>query len=172
MIENELLFLGLLMKRPMHGYDIKRQIHEELEPVTGLKIKSIYYPLRKLEEAGLIKQKWAKEGNRPEKIDYYITAKGKKRFDDLITKSLMSVERPFFHINLSLYFLIYVEKQEAIKRLRMRVLRLRKVCRHLESSFTALRNQSAHVTSIVQHDLDLCRSELDSISRLILRLSD
>lgn len=155
----------------MHGYDIKRQIQHELEPVIGLQIKSIYYPLRKLEKAGLIKQKLAKEGNRPEKINYHITGKGKKRFDDLISKSLMSVERPFFHINLSLYFLIYVEKQEAIKRLKMRVVRLRKVCRHLENSFPALRNQSQHVTSIIQHDLDLCRSEMDSISRLIATLS-
>ena len=49
MIEHEMLFLGLLMDGPKHGYEIKRRIEEELFPFIGLKIKSIYYPLKKME---------------------------------------------------------------------------------------------------------------------------
>ena len=43
MIENELLFLGLLVEGPKHGYEIKLQLEEDLGPNVGLQIKSIYY---------------------------------------------------------------------------------------------------------------------------------
>ncbi len=39
MIENELLFLGLLAEGPKHAYEIKRQIEEDLAPNIGLRIK-------------------------------------------------------------------------------------------------------------------------------------
>jgi DNA-binding PadR family transcriptional regulator len=32
MIENEMLFLGLLLDGPKHGYEIKRKIEEEFFP--------------------------------------------------------------------------------------------------------------------------------------------
>ena len=52
MIENEFLFLGLLAEGPKHGYEIKRQLEEDLSPNIGLQIKSIYYPLQKMETTG------------------------------------------------------------------------------------------------------------------------
>ena len=70
MIENELLFLGLLSDGPKHGYEIKRQIEEDLEPNIGLKIKSIYYPLKKMEEIGLIEKEVGRQGRWPEKYVY------------------------------------------------------------------------------------------------------
>ena len=167
MIEHELLFLGLLMECPKHGYDIKRQIQDELLPMIGLEIKSIYYPLKKMEKLGLIKKDFARQGNRPEKINYSITPKGRKRFDELISSSLMSVERPFFSMNLSLYFLGFVDKKEAQKKLKTRIVLLRKVCHHLEELLHNVKSSPNHVASIFQHDLDLCQSEIESISRLI-----
>ena len=50
MIEHELLFLGLLKEGPKHGYEIKKMIEEDLSQFIGLKIKSIYYPLKKMEK--------------------------------------------------------------------------------------------------------------------------
>src|SRR5437870_5811148 len=105
MIEHELLFLGLLAEGPKHGYEIKRQIEEELAPNIGLKIKSIYYPLKKMEETGLIEKQTGRQGKWPEKYIYRITAKGQKKFDVLMEDSFISIERPFFQMDLSLYFL-------------------------------------------------------------------
>lgn len=167
MIEHELLFLGLLMERPKHGYDIKRQIHDELVPFIGLEIKSIYYPLKKMEEEGLIKKESGREGNWPEKTVYSITAKGRKKFDELITKSFLSVERPFFQMDLSLYFLGYVDKEIAKRRLKTRIVLLKKVRKHLIGSKEKLKNSAQHLPHIIQHDLDLCDAEILSVTRLI-----
>ena len=114
MIENEFLFLGLLVEGPKHGYEIKLQIEEDLGPNIGLKIKSIYYPLQKMESSGLIEKEMARrEGRFPEKYVYRITLKGRKKFEELIEHSFLSVERPFFSIDLAFYFLPLVDKTMA-----------------------------------------------------------
>ena len=105
MIEQEMLFLGLLMDGPKHGYEIKRKIADELYPLIGLKIKSVYYPLQRMEALGLIAKDVGREGKFPEKFIYRITSKGRKRFEQLINQSFIAIERPFFNIDLSLYFL-------------------------------------------------------------------
>jgi DNA-binding PadR family transcriptional regulator len=167
MIEHEILFLGLLMERPKHGYDIKRQIEDELVPFIGLEIKSIYYPLKKMEETGLIKKEVGREGNWPEKFIYSITPKGKKKFEQLIAKSFLSVDRPFFQMDLSLYFLQYVDKNVARRRLKGRLVLLKKIRKHLADSRGKLSANTQYLLCIIQHDLDLCDAEIQSISRLI-----
>lgn len=168
MIEHEMLFLGLLVDGPKHGYEIKRKIEEELYPLVGLKVKSIYYPLRKMERLGLIEKDVGREGKFPEKYIYRITPKGRKIFDHLITDSFLSIERPFFNIDLSLYFLQYVDRQIARRKLRGRIMFLRRVKREVEK-FLAKEPQPqfAHLAIILEHDRDMVEAEIKSFSRLI-----
>lgn len=167
MIEHELLFLGLLKEGPKHGYEIKRLIDVELFPFVGLKIKSIYYPLKKMEKLGLIKKDIGREGKWPEKYVYSLTAKGEKIFDHLITDSFISIERPYFNIDLALYFLQYVDKNIAIRQLRGRVLFLRRIKRELLEVRGGIKKTQEHLEIILDHDLDLVEAEINSITRLI-----
>ncbi len=167
MIENELLFLGLLKDGPKHGYEIKRLIEEEMLPFVGLKIKSIYYPLKKMEELGLISKDVGREGRWPEKYVYSLTSKGEKIFDHLVTESFMSIERPFFNIDLALYFLQYVDQAIAKKRLRGRVIYLRRIRRELEKLLKNVSSEKKHLEIILEHDLDLVNAEICSITKLI-----
>ncbi len=167
MIEHELLFLGLLKDGPKHGYEIKRLIEEELFPFVGLKIKSIYYPLKKMEKLGLIKKDVGREGKWPEKYVYSLTPKGDKIFDHLITESFLSIERPYFNIDLSLYFLPYVEKKIAKRQLRGRILFLRRIRRDLQGLQKTMKTSQKHVNVILDHDLDLVEAEIRSIGRLM-----
>lgn len=162
-----MLFLGLLQDGPKHGYEIKRKIEEELFPFVGLKIKSIYYPLRKMEKLGLIHKDVGREGKWPEKFIYRITPKGKKIFDHLITESFLSIERPFFNIDLSLYFLPYVNKKIAKSRLRTRVRFLRRIQRDLKNLIGNTNFMAPHLKIILEHDLDLVTAEIKSITSLI-----
>ena len=166
MIEHELLFLGLLKDGPKHGYDIKKIIEEELFPLVGLKIKSIYYPLKQMEKLGLIKKDVGREGKWPEKYSYSLTSKGEKIFDHMITESFLSIERPYFNIDLSLYFLQYVDKKIARRQLRGRVMYLKRIERNLEALKGNLKAANKHLQIILQHDLDLVAAEIKSIIRL------
>lgn len=165
MIEHELLFLGLLMEGPKHGYEIKRLIEDELLPFIGLNIKSIYYPLKKMEKLGLIHKDIGREGKWPEKFVYSITSKGEKIFHHLVNESFLSIERPYFNVDLALYFLPYVEKKIAQRRLRARVIFLNRIKRDLE----VLKGKTVpkHLMIILEHELDLVSAEIKSISRLI-----
>ncbi len=170
MIENELLFLGLLAEGPKHGYDIKRHIEEELGPNIGIKVKSIYYPLKKLEAASLIEKEVARQGLWPEKYVYRITAKGKKRFDELIGESFVSIERPFFQMDLSLYFLHLTDKANAKRRLKARYALLKRVARELTNLKEKSLPKSKPAFLILQHDLDLVEAEIASTDKLIHQL--
>lgn len=172
MIEHEMLFLGLLMDGPKHGYEIKRKIEEELFPFVGLKVKSIYYPLKKMERLKLVDKDVGREGKWPEKFVYSITPKGRKIFDHLITESFMSIERPFFNIDLSLYFLQYVDKKIAQRKLKGRVIFLKRIQRELQKLIQTIPSASPHIPIILEHDLDLVNAEIKSISRLIETLGN
>ena len=169
MIENEFLFLGLLAQGPKHGYEIKLQLEEVLAPNIGLQIKSIYYPLQKMEISGLIeKEIGRREGRFPEKYVYRITPKGRKKFDELIEHSLLSVERPFFQIDLAFYFLPLVDKNMAKRRLKVRFTLLKKVKKQL----TILQSGATTkiLSLILQHDLDLVEAEINSTQKIIEQL--
>ena len=171
MIEHELLFLGLLKEGPKHGYEIKRTIEEELFPFVGLKIKSIYYPLKKMEKLGLIKKDVGREGKWPEKYVYSLTKKGEKIFDHLITESFLSIERPYFNIDLSLYFLQYVDDRLAKRQLRGRVIFLRRIKRELGELLKNTKSRQSHLKIILEHDMDLVDAEIKSIDKLTKILS-
>lgn len=166
MIEHELLFLGLLKDGPKHGYEIKRLIEEELFPFVGLKIKSIYYPLKTMEKLGLVRKDVGREGRWPEKYVYSLTSKGEKIFDHLITESFLSIERPYFNIDLSLYFLQYVDKKIAKRQLRGRGLFLKRIIRNLQAVLKSTPASKKHLHIILEHDIDLVEAEIKSIARL------
>ncbi len=163
-----MLFLGLLMDGPKHGYEIKRKVDEELFPFVGLKVKSIYYPLKKMEKLGLIKKDVGREGRWPEKFIYSITQKGERIFYHLVTESFLSIERPFFNIDLSLYFLQYVDHKIATRKLKGRSIFLRRIKRNiaalLEKDFS---KTTKHLRIILEHDLDLVEAEIKSTIRLM-----
>jgi len=165
-IEHEMLFLGLLMEGPKHGYEIKRCIEEEIFPFVGLKIKSIYYPLKKMETLGLVSKDVGREGKWPEKFVYSITSKGKEIFQHLVTDNFLSIERPYFSIDLSLYFLPYVDQKLAHRRLRARVIFLNRIKRGLEDLKKKM-TEGSHLPIILEHEHDLVSAEIRSISRLI-----
>lgn len=169
MIENELLFLGLLAQGPKHGYEIKLQLEEDLGPHVGLQIKSIYYPLQKMESAGLIeKEMGRREGRFPEKYVYRITPKGRKKFDALIEHSFLSIERPFFQIDLAFYFLPLVDKSMAKRRLKARFTLLKKVRKELTLLQSAAKTKI--LSLILQHDLALVEAEINSTQKIVSEL--
>ncbi len=96
MIEQELLLLGLLKESPKHGYDIKIKIKGILSLFAGLDLKSIYYPLKILENKGLVAKRASKPGRRPQRFVYALTRKGENRFNELLSKSFLNFKRPQF----------------------------------------------------------------------------
>lgn len=168
MIEHELLLLGLLKEGPKHGYDIKIRIKEILSLFAGINLKSIYYPLRILEKNGLIKKKISRQGRRPKRFVYELTANGEGKFLELLTRSFLDCKRPEFNLDLSLYFLGYIKPEIAIRRMRGRLQILRRISKGLKKLSFTLKNQHKNsLLSIVEHNLEMIDTEVKFLKKLI-----
>ena len=165
--EQELLILGLLKDKPRHGYEIKKQIKEVISTFAVLEVESIYYTLALLEKKGFVKKAVSSGGTRPEKFVYSLTPKGEERFRSLLTKSLVTAERPNFSIDIALYFLPYLPPEVAQHRLKGRARILSKIEKALEELSGQLKVKSSfHLQSIVEHNLDLLQAEKNFIQKV------
>src|SRR5690348_12224919 len=70
-----LAVLGLLRERPMHPYEMQRQLHlRHTDQLMGLKRGSLYHAIRELEQAGFIEPvETSREGRWPERTVYRAT---------------------------------------------------------------------------------------------------
>ncbi len=79
-----LVIMGLLMKGPSHGYDLKQTLERELNPFFEVSSAPIYYTLKKLKQEGLV-TKWSTvSGRRPQKYVYSLTARGQEEIKGLL----------------------------------------------------------------------------------------
>ena len=171
MIDQELILLGLLRQGPKHGYEIKLKVRKILTLFAGVQLKSIYYPLRILEKKGLLAKSVVKKGKRPPRLVYGLTAKGKSRFEMLLNKNLLDFKRPQFTLDLSLYFLDFMEPGAARRRLKKRLEILDKISCGLSGMFDSeeLKN-SLPLRRIMEHNLCLLRAESTFVSSLLKKI--
>jgi DNA-binding PadR family transcriptional regulator len=171
MIEQELLLLGLLSESPKHGYEIKKKIRDVFSLFAGVDLKSIYYPLRVMEKRGLVEKKAQRYGRRPQRFVYLLTPKGRARFEELLTQSLLNFRRPQFTLDMSLYFLPYLDQQVARRRLRARTRVLSKVAADLRKMVQAQKEQgSAPTALILEHNLRMADAERGFLESLVKAL--
>jgi len=167
MIEHELIILGLLRQSPCHGYEIKKQVKKVLSLVAGFDLKSVYYPLRILEKKGLLLKRTTKEGRRPKRFIYELTAKGEGRFKELLKRSFLDFKRPQFSLDLSLYFLSFIEPRIARRRLQVRMRVLEKLSRQIQETLKTLKKKrSESLALILEHNLQMLDTESAFLRRL------
>lgn len=76
-IEPRILFL--LVKEPMHGYEIIQRMDEIELPGPVPDTGGVYRKLREMESEGLVVSQWMSEGAGPRKRVYEITCEGRER---------------------------------------------------------------------------------------------
>lgn len=169
MIEQELLFLGLLNQGAKHGYEIKKRIKEILSLFAGLEIKSIYYPLRILEKNGLVVKRIAKQPKRPNRLIYSLTDKGRVRFNKLLLKSFLDFKRPQFSLDISLYFLRYVKPRLLKRRIQARTRMLKRISGGLNRMVHSLKSKKSpsFLWLILEHNLEMVDTEVRFLERLL-----
>lgn len=169
----ELVLLGLLEEGPKHGYEIKGLITKIIETFTSIKIQSIYYSLGRLEKGGLVTKRVSRAGRRPEKYVYRITKKGSGRFQELLRRNFLILERPFLSIDLCLYFSPFIKPRTVLARLRTRLRGLGRVKVWLENMGKSLKVKNAphHLQTIIQHNLEMAKTEIKFTSQLIKSLA-
>ncbi|MGQ0839548.1 PadR family transcriptional regulator [Actinokineospora sp.] len=84
----EFAILGLLHEAPMHGYELRKRLHDLLGTLRAFSYGSLYPTLRRLLRAGWIAEETpdadARSWGRRAKRVYKLTAEGKERFGELL----------------------------------------------------------------------------------------
>ena len=76
-MERELLLLGFLRREQAHGYRLNEFIEREMTACTDIKKPTAYFLLDKMAKQGWITMRETREGNRPPRRVYRLTAKGR-----------------------------------------------------------------------------------------------
>ena len=79
----ELAVMTLLPERPLHGYEIAKQIEAQTEGVLRFDMASLYPMLHRLERRGWVKAEWQTLPNGRRRRCYRLTACGRKQIAPL-----------------------------------------------------------------------------------------
>jgi DNA-binding PadR family transcriptional regulator len=169
-----LVILGLLRERPLYGYEIKQIIEEHMSDWTSIAFGSIYFALDKLADEKLVeKVEVEQQGKRPSRSVYQITNAGRDEFLKLLRGSWQEVERQYFTLDVCLFFLESLPREEVINFLRRRQAVLQAALGQIEDhrdEQLALPEVPHLAMAIFDHTLVHTRAELEWLTDLLGKL--
>jgi len=117
----ELAILGLLKERPMHGYQLNRELSEQLGGLWRVSYGSLYPSLRRLERDGAIRRSEAAAGTGARrKTVYAITPEGEALFLDLLQEPALENQTEDARFRVRLAFFRYLPPETRVRLLERR----------------------------------------------------
>jgi DNA-binding PadR family transcriptional regulator len=111
----DLLLLGLLLDRPMHGYELFQQIQaERIDAWFNVSMAGVYYSLGKLRDQGLVAESRQRGGRSPRRSIYRLTEEGRAAFFSAMESQALSRERFYLDYDIVIYLLNRLPLQRAI----------------------------------------------------------
>lgn len=170
--KNDLLVLGLLLDRPMHGYEMSR--HVQAEGVTNwfdISTAAIYYSLNKLSRLGLISEAKSRVGGS-EKSVYRVTERGREEFFAGMEETLTSQEPIHFEYDLGIFLLNKLPQARALELLEERLSYLKRWLSSLEQALEDERAEDGKPLqiAILEHSTAYARMEIDWLTTIINQL--
>ncbi len=132
MTKNELVVLGLLNQKPMHGYQLYHEIERtRMEFWAQVNLASIYNTLSRLKQRKMVEAKKEKLGRMPERSVYRITKKGKEKLATLVEQTLKDNRIPHSNFVVGVAFIKGLPKRKALECLRFKKDFFQKTFKHL-----------------------------------------
>jgi DNA-binding PadR family transcriptional regulator len=116
----KLLLLGLLRSQKLHGYGLVEYLNGHETGGAAIGKSNAYRLLRVMEEEGLIRSHTERDGRRPERHVYEITAQGEVLFRELLLEKLgedVTADQPGIAV---LNYLDALEPEAAAEQLKKR----------------------------------------------------
>jgi DNA-binding PadR family transcriptional regulator len=172
-----LAVMNLLNERPMHPYEMKSKMKERgHDQVVKLAGGSIYDTVERLEKGGFIKsQAPSREGRRPERTVYEITAIGREEITAWLRELIAEPEHEYPQFAAALAFFAALEKDEVIHLLRRRTVMLESRIATTDTQLKSLA-EDMHLPRLFmvegEYGLAMDRAELDWVRALIRDIQD
>src|SRR6476661_4822097 len=112
----ELAILGLLKERPMHGYQLSRELTEQLGGLWKVSYGSLYPTLKRLEREGAVEQvPGTSAGTGRKRLVYRITAPGEHLFLKLLEEPPSDTQAEDARFRIRLAFFRYLPPETRIR---------------------------------------------------------
>lgn len=163
----ELAVLGLLKERPMHGYELKKQLTQKLGHFWQVSFGSLYPALKRLEERGAVESIFSGDRTRRRKNVYRITEQGEQEFYDLIEDRAQSAwEEDKFPLRLA--FFRYLKPDVRIRLLeRRRSYLVDKLADLRESLEDAAEPIDSYTLSLLRHGMEATERDIAWLDEMI-----
>jgi DNA-binding PadR family transcriptional regulator len=134
----DLLLLGLLLDRPMHGYELYQQIQAEgIDAWFNVSMAGVYYSLGKLRDHGLVAESRQRGGRSARKSIYHLTEEGRSAFFAAMEAQAVSKEKTYLDYDVVIYLLNRLPLQRAISLLEQHQAFLVEQAREVQAALTA-----------------------------------
>lgn len=169
MTNAEIAILGLIVERPMHGYQIEQVIEARgIREWTDVGFSSIYYILTKLEDNGLVTSQLEQpEGRGPARKVYHPTKEGRQRWYDSALETLREPARLPAPFLLGLSGFPAYQQEEAISALRIYLTKLEERRARLLERAEAQRPLPPQVEAMFSYSQTLIEAEIGWIRQFI-----
>jgi len=166
--KTDLMLLGMLIRQPMHGYELVDQLGGPYMSVwVRMGRASVYYALNRLARAGFVSRHSERHGGKPERTVYSITDEGRREFYSEVEVALGELPESMEAFDIALYYSDQLEPSIARSRLLARVTSLQQTLSLLERTLEDARAKGD--TSLVLV-LDRRRTVLDAEIRHVTAL--
>lgn len=121
----EICILSCLMEKPMHGYEIGKELKRTFSACTRVSNNTIYPILKKFERWEYITKRRESREGKPDRFVYEITGNGKKGFIQTLNAvtDALAFDREEFFVRLSFFHLLTPDARKKILENRLAFIR-------------------------------------------------
>jgi DNA-binding PadR family transcriptional regulator len=164
----ELAVLGLLKERPMHGYQLSRELSDSLGGLWRVSYGSLYPTLRRLErDAAIESEAGDVRGARRKKV-YRITPKGEQIFLELLQETPQDTQTEDARFRMRLAFFRYLPPETRIRLLERRRQALKdRLLTIAESQRSGRGGNDDYGRALIEHNRSVTESDITWLEQLI-----
>jgi DNA-binding PadR family transcriptional regulator len=164
----ELAVLGLLKERPMHGYQLSRELTDSLGGLWRVSYGSLYPTLKRLERNGAIESEAGDERGARRKKVFRITQAGEGMFLELLQEQPQDGQAEDARFRMRLAFFRYLPPETRIRLLERRRQALqRRLATIAESLRAGRRVTDDYGHALIEHSRSVTEQDISWLDGLI-----
>lgn len=163
-IITRIALLAMLSLRPMHGYEVRQTMEaRHMHRWANIQYGSIYRGLHQLSREGLLEEEGAeREGNRPPRTIYKVTAKGQEELLKLLREAWTQPHPHASPVDIALSLFMFLSQDELVQLIEKRLQTLDEIAEMMgtgQANFLAMQERPEGIKAMVQ-DLFLHRTSI------------